>query len=449
MLERISERNSCFVDGDHGDRTMAILSFNNPFLSVLWLSLSPQHSSSPPEKIIEHLRLFNLQLHPFPETGRGIRTTRDRNENELVLAIGAEQVVTSASILAKYPRINDAAKAGSQVLTDEQVLSLGICHLRHDHDEYASSLPDQYSVLTMPEHLKSCVPLTYAKVIDATQEYAVDMYESSCDALRAADEDTALYIPSLVEFLWAFATVRSRSVGVDFEHTLGDRIRPGGGGQFRAMIPGFDLLNHRVGTKSTLQLQGTDQWELRSICSYQAGDQVFISYGDDRDNLKLMLTYNFCIAENPEMLVFFDVDDLLQGCASARPTLFHPLTVAQLKQLVTRVGGEEMSRTLLAYDGRTRLPTSILNAHLGMVTQICEQLGGASAAEHFPQETLACMLQTRAREINTCLERLDVALTQVGHEWNGMGDAIRLLLTEEEEAIHNYLGLVSNCKYES
>ena len=42
------------------------------------------------------------------------------------------------------------------------------------------------------------------------------------------------------------------------------------------------------------------------------------------------------------------VEDLLEGFVSARPTLFCPLTVAQLKQLVASIGGEGRSLTLLA-----------------------------------------------------------------------------------------------------
>jgi hypothetical protein len=72
-------------------------------------------------------------------------------------------------------------------------------------------------------------------------------------------------------------------------------------------------------------------------------EQVFISYGGELDNLHLLLTYGFALADNPHPLLLFGTAELLAGCAMARPELFSPevveLLAAQLEQAATLVAG--------------------------------------------------------------------------------------------------------------
>ena len=269
---------------------------------------------------------------------------------------------------------------------------------------------------------------------------------------------------ALDAFLWAFATVRSRSVEVD-DDDGGVPTHPlvAAGGQQRrrapcrppsrveeaatrrcsparqrvqpcvhhrlqdpvphrrALFPVLDLFNHRSGARSKLARRG-EVWELTSRDKYAGGEQacycrlpttssllpppyppppspshtsddfrlptpfslshhgpptlhatcppshtlptvpgshtrplttghrppttceqVFISYGGELDNLHLLLTYGFALADNPHPLLLFGTAELLAGCAMARPELFSPevveLLAAQLEQAATLVAG--------------------------------------------------------------------------------------------------------------
>lgn len=56
--------------------------------------------------------------------------------------------------------------------------------------------------------------------------------------------------------------------------------------------------------------------------AYQAGDQVFLSYGDECNNLMTWLTYGFCFCRNLQAMHFFDTNDLLNVCALLVPNIF-------------------------------------------------------------------------------------------------------------------------------
>jgi SET domain len=318
-----------------------------PFISTLLLSITPQAQNKNDVRksasFDEMLRSNDLEIASFPDTGRGLKTTRDRNEKDLLLAIPEDVLITSASILAQYPSLNDALCHKS--LSDQQVLTLGLCYKRHEADDYGyvSSLPDQYSVFNMPQDLMTALPRTYQRLVESTRTYALEMYESLADALHSGRSNRE--IPSLDTFLWAFSMVRSRAFGVG-QH-VDDRIRPGKGGQYGALVPGLDLINHRVGTQSTLELKNR-HWELGSASrSYSAGDQVFISYGSHGDQWNFWLTYGFA-GQGPPTVAYFDMVDVLNACALAQPTHFSPAVVQRLKEMVAQVQG--VSRNMLGYD---------------------------------------------------------------------------------------------------
>ena len=100
----------------------------------------------------------------------------------------------------------------------------------------------------------------------------------------------------------------------------------------------LDLFNHRSGARSKLARRG-EVWELTSRDEYAEGEQAFISYGGELDNLHLLLTYGFALADNPHPVLLFGTAELLAGCAMARPELFSPevveLLAAQLEQAAT------------------------------------------------------------------------------------------------------------------
>ena len=414
--------------------------------SLLATSLSASSiDGTAPLWINERLHAFDLQVVSFPETGRGLQTTKDRSPGDVLIIVDMDSTLTASSMLSRFPSIREVAeysvKKFNRRLTDEQILSLGLLRLRQDGDRYACSLPElQYSVLFMPDEMKRCFPRCYQQLVDATYSYVIGLCENACQVLKCSSQEPSF---SLEDFCWAFATVRSRSVGLaGASNSLDDQelIDLGGGGECRAMLPAFCLLNHRIGARSSLEFSASRQeWTLRSMDAYQAGDQVFISYGDERDNLKTLLTYGFCVRGNPKALAFFDVDDLLHACASVRPNIFPPHILGLLRKQLQQAGND---CALFAFDGVCKKPKLNLAGGLHMMKSLAEKLlltaSTASAVDlenltaTLEQETLDCMIKERKTELHKCLETINSLEGNLGDVgWEGFLSSVRVLIDEE------------------
>jgi hypothetical protein len=345
-------------------------------------------------------------------------------------------------------------------LSDEQILAAGLLHLRGKYDggseekvqdKYIESLPPQQnSVLQMPDELMGCLPSAYQKLVRAYQDRVHDLHQSllRCfDAEKESEREILSLLQSTSDFQWAFATVRSRCVGMDAENDsdIDERIRTGAidTNEVRIMLPGFDLLNHKAGAQSTHHYDADqDAYILRSQETLSAGDQVFISYSDERDNLKMLMTYGFCVKENPSGLIFFDSYDLLRACAEARPRYFTYPVLQQIEGLLRKLGKH---RDLYEYDGIQETPKPCLSSGIRMMEELEKQfLPSDEVDASFYQDLLDSVLAARRREALECMEQNERILQASDDnrndndpmlDWKPMMQSIQMLLRAEIQYI--------------
>lgn len=363
---------------------------------------------------------YGLSAHDFETTGRGLRTLRDRAPGDVVIAVSQRDGLTASSLIDRFPEILGRALKGNSglKLSDEQVMSIGLLLLKWEENPYVSSLPErQYSVLEMPDSILNCLPRAYQKIILAYRNYVQRLYESLLDVVDM--------MVSFEDFRWAFATVRSRCVGMEEE----DDCRIITGGERRVMLPAFDLLNHKFEAQAVLEYSSTQQsYVLKTNDAYTKGDQIFISYGE-RDNLNMLMTYGFCTFGTPDAAAFFDIDDLLSACSLARPIFFPELVQNQLRGLVRKLGKE---RDVYGLDGKTGEPRKSLQVGLTMMADIEKQFL-VQCDESFLDDVFKALLSTRKAEIQAKIEIVDRTLTNETSSvaWIPILRSIRTLLREE------------------
>lgn len=392
-------------------------------LSTFLLSTSTSSSW-----LSSRLDKFDLIVHDFATTGRGLRTVRARCPGDVVISVPERDAVTVSSLLDRFPDVlgRAAAKRTDKKLSDEQVMAMGLLLLRDEGNQYALSLPErQYSVLDMPNSILHCLPRAYQNVILAYQDHVSELHLS----LNGVLDSKVL----LDDFRWAFATVRSRCVGVGEEVDT----RVVAGGQKRVMLPAFDILNHKFGANAVLLHSPQDHaYILRSNDAFGEGEQVYISYGETRDNLKMLMTYGFCVPRNPEVLVFFDVHDLLRACSLVRPAFFPEPVQQAIHGLMRKLGKE---RDLYEFNGSCQKPSRSLQVGLAMMADIEKQF--LEKPDHsFASEVLNALVYARIQEVGNSLRVLDqIHDIEVG--WTPFIDSVRTLLRLELEICSNDIQL--------
>jgi len=400
-----------------------------------------------PTWLSDRLLAFDLKADTFESTGRGLQTLRDRNHGDLLLSVSESAAVTASSLIQQFPNIFQPAIQASiekyqKSFTEEQVMALGLLILRDKDDPYVQSLPiQQFSVLTMPQEIFSCFPSTYQRLIQAYEQYTQGLHEKLIGSLEGVDSKTLKLAQSPKDFLWAFATVRSRCLAVSDDDIVGtsangEAFASNKDGSRRVMLPGFDLFNHRFGAKGNSDFKD-GHYVFHSHDTYKKGEQVFISYSSEngRDNLNMFMTYGFCPTDNPESMLCFDNQNLLEACASARPAYFNAQVLQQLEELLAKLG---KNKELYVFDGSAKKAQSSLINGIAMMEDIEKQFLPPSQPQDpdFANDVLQALLFVRQQELERGLGLCgSMNWSSENASWQPIVQSIQTLLSIELENV--------------
>jgi len=385
----------------------------------------------------QNLEPFALKLTGSDGT-RGIRARKDRAAGDILLEIPLGETITADRIRSRLASCSptDGDNDGDD---EEEALALGLLRLRDETaDSYASSvLPrEHFSVWTLPEDLweevAAILPRCYAETFGATRRRIHEFATRIADTRGVARNDA----------LWAFSMVRSRSFAAP--ELAGDDAGAADKPPL-ALLPGLDLLNHAFGATTQLQLvvgddndESSSRWVVTSPDPIGEGEELFWSYGDDKDNWKLLLIYGFALPDNPNAVVFWSWQDLLEAAHAVRPDTFSDPVVRQLlrhPQLqVYTVSSED--RATFSYDARTATPRESLANGLAMLANLASQLGKPEREDGvLALQVLEALRKRRLEELGDGRDRLRERNRTGGEEWDPWFDALGVALDSERRQL--------------
>ena len=337
---------------------------------------------------------------------RSVCTLTDRSAGDILLEIPLEDTITVERI---HSRLSTCEKDNDDDEDEEEALAYGLLRLRYESlDPYVVDvLPKKhFNVWTLPGDLwretSTVLPRCYSETFDATRQRVnkfatriatkTKTTNNKNDNDNDNDNDNEKF--TVEDALWAFSMVRSRSLAVPELNDEKDNDNVDGTSTSTnrmplALIPGLDLFNHAFGSGTQLQLVVDDEndnnqnskskskWVISSSDSIKAGEEVFLSYGDDKDNWKLLLTYGFTVPNNPNAFVFWSWRDLLDAAQKVRPNTFTDYACRQLlrhPQLEAYTVASE-NRATFSYDAQTNTPRESLSNGLTMLNSLAAQLG--------------------------------------------------------------------------
>ena len=390
------------------------------FLFVAAVDAAPGYLA---QRLAEH----GLAMAEFAQTGRGVRTERDRAAGERVFYWFDKEVVFAERALERRADVAAAAAAAAAAgapLADEAILALYLALEAQDPRDnwfslYRSTLPAAPPTPTAAD--AALLPRCYAACCAAAAERAAAHHGACARACAAA----GVAPPARGAFLDALAHVSARAFAVDDEAF---RLRPPrhphvrhhAPAARRALLPLLDLLNHRDGARVRLE-RSEKAWRLVADDAYAAGGEVFNSYGA-RGNLELLLNYGFAVVDNPQRRVAFDADDLVAAARAAGAAAPREALEAALAAPDRAAGGLGLY-TLDATAG----PTPRLRAALAVLAA----RGGPAAA---PGAVLGAALGARRDEVAVRLR--DAARDPAG---GPLRDAVLALLEAERDVVAGML----------
>ena len=198
------------------------------------------------------LARHDLEVHEFPVTGRGLRTTSARASGEPLLIVPDTDVILAERVLRSSKNLAAAAAhamSSGAPLTEDALLA---CYIVEADNEYARMLPALQPTVVCIGSDAALLPRCYRLAISETRAFAVSQHGKCAAALQAVG---AAELP-LDAFLRAWAHVRARSVQFSDSQDFGIEPRSEllgpSRGRRKALLPYYDMVNHRSGASTSL-----------------------------------------------------------------------------------------------------------------------------------------------------------------------------------------------------
>lgn len=278
----------------------------------------------------ENCLIHHLIPEYFPVTGRGLKTLKYIDKNEVLIQLPFQMLITTDVLLQSNIRILFLNNT-MDVFSSQCMLSVFLvyeAHLGIDSNWYLylKTLPQCF---TNPDFCsnkeKKALPNFILNSLHQIHNKLENDFSVLIKAMKNLDVTNNSYcthcnvhiqkIMTFARYKWAYYTVNTRAVYIDAKLckvNIFNIKQPNN----LALAPFLDLFNHDVNTTVAVSFikDNTEKqfYQIITLNSFDKESQVFINYGA-HNNLKLYLDYGFFIPSNPLDEIYFDISDI-QRC---------------------------------------------------------------------------------------------------------------------------------------
>lgn len=294
----------------------------------------------------DHIKLFKymhenrwhnetgLNIGEFSLTGRGVYTTRALKENDILIEIPLDVLITIETIendVVFRMLLFEMFPGKKKCINTQCLLAFYVLYLKHHRRylPYLDSIPRDFSVpfFCKEAELKG-MPCEITNKIEAQRELVNGNYLLFQQGLKGrvcpcCSRDFEPTVMNLESFEWAFFAVNSRTVYLDHDifekqHSVIVLLKDK---PTMALAPFLDLLNHSSAVETTLAVQkaatsnkireSSAVYQLYTKTPVEKYEQIFISYGA-LDNIKLITEYGFALPNNKNDVLPLRLDEFEQ-----------------------------------------------------------------------------------------------------------------------------------------
>lgn len=256
----------------------------------------------------------NLRLRNFPRTGRGVMSSMQIKENDILITVPFDLMITYNTLKENLQEMISVQSHGLKI---HDLLTLFLITEKGKDDSlwksYMESLPSELPLLPWlaVSNEINLYPVDLQIICEKNRE---NFLESMSRAKKSISRVDGCVLDENL-FKWGYVLVNTRAVYVDPQIAIAN-------GQFSdllidqpsmALCPFLDMFNHHFLAKTEAEIiekEGKLVYRLKTFTKYKKYDQIFISYGV-HDNIKLLMEYGFFIPGNILDVVKFDLHSLL------------------------------------------------------------------------------------------------------------------------------------------
>lgn len=275
------------------------------------------------------LLIHHLMPEYFPVTGRGLKTLKRINNNEVLIQLPFHMLITTDVLLQSNIRILFLNNT-MELFSPQCMLSVFLIYEAHlginsNWYLYLKTLPQSF---TNPdfcsnkekETLPNCIldSLHQAHKLKNDFSLLIKAIKNLDVTNKSHCTHCNVYMQKIITFArykWAYYVVNTRAVYIDAKLCKMNKFNVKQPNNL-ALAPFLDLFNHDLNTTVAVSVikDNTEKqlYQIITLKSFDKGSQVFINYGA-HNNLKLYIDYGFFIPCNPLDEIYFDISDV-QRC---------------------------------------------------------------------------------------------------------------------------------------
>lgn len=276
------------------------------------------------------LLVCHLIPEHFPLTGRGLKTLKRIENNEVLIQLPFQILITTDVLVQSNIRILFLDNI-TDIFSSQCMLSVFLVYEAHLGIDsrwyyYLKTLPQSF---TNPDFCsnkeKEALPDFILNPLYQAHQLKNDfsLLTKAIRNLNVTNRNRCthcnVHIQKIITFArykWAYYVVNTRAVYIDAKLCKVNTFNVKQPNNL-ALAPFLDLFNHDVNTAVTVSVikdeAGKEFYQIVTLKPFDKGSQVFINYGA-HNNLKLYIDYGFFIPCNPLDEIHFDISDV-QRCS--------------------------------------------------------------------------------------------------------------------------------------
>lgn len=260
-----------------------------------------------------------LKIKSFPVTNRGVTSTKTIRKNDTLIKVPYDLMITFTTVQTYFAENQLTLE---EKLTMQEFLALFLILERQNKQspwkDYINSLPSELPDLPW---LKSAEQINlYPQDLQIASVKNLENFATSLKRVRKSIGKHLHCVSLEVIFKWAFVLVNTRVVYVNpnivwaINNSMSCLLMDE---PSQALCPFLDMFNHHFHANTDAMLTEEEdglKYQLKTLTSYRAYEQIMISYGP-HDNNTLLMQYGFFIPGNIFDTVkfeFHEVKDLLK-----------------------------------------------------------------------------------------------------------------------------------------
>ncbi|XP_003229810.2 SET domain-containing protein 4 isoform X1 [Anolis carolinensis] len=257
-----------------------------------------------------------LRPAQFPETGRGLVTTKGLQVGELIISLPEKCLLTTDTVLNSYLReyiVKWTPPISPLIALCTFLIAEKWAQEKSPWKPYLDLLPEIYSCpVCLEQKIVNLFPEPLRRKAHEQRKLVQELFISSQQfffSLQPLFPKDVASVFNYQAFKWAWCTINTRTVYM--KHSQRDCFSRDT--DTYALAPYLDLLNHNP----TVQVKAgfnekTKCYEITTVTQCHHYNEVFICYGP-HDNQRLLLEYGFVSRDNPHSSVYVGTDTLLKN----------------------------------------------------------------------------------------------------------------------------------------